>query len=124
MKDEEMFLEVVRLWAATAWADGVIADNEQRLLVGVIGGANVGEATREAALRFLAEPRGLEDAPIDHLGENERRGVYRTACKLTTVDGETAAIERAFLERLRGHLGLDEAAATEIEQQFLKLGRA
>jgi uncharacterized membrane protein YebE (DUF533 family) len=102
----------------------VIADNEHRLLVGLIRAANVGEATREAALRFLAEPLGLEDAPIDHLGESERRGVYRTACKLTTVDGETAATERAFLQRLRGHLGLDEATATEIEQQFLKLDSA
>jgi hypothetical protein len=102
----------------------VIADNEQRLLVGLIRGANIGEATREAALRFLAEPHGLEDAPIDRLGESERRGVYRTACKLTTVDGEIAAIERAFLQRLRAHLGLDEGIATEIEQQFLELGRA
>jgi uncharacterized membrane protein YebE (DUF533 family) len=123
MKDEEMFLEVVRLWAATAWADGVIADNEQRLLVGLIRGANVGDPTRETALGFLAKPCGLEDAPVDRLGERERQGVYRTACKLTTVDGEIAALERAFLQRLRVHLGLDEAIATDIEQHFLKQGR-
>ena len=123
MRDEEMFLEVVRLWAATAWSDGVMADNEQRLLVGLIRGANVGEATRETALRLLAQPLRLEDAPIDHLGEKERTGVYRTACKLTTVDGEIAALERTFLGRLREHLKLDEATANDIEQNFLKLGR-
>jgi uncharacterized membrane protein YebE (DUF533 family) len=123
MRDEEMFLEVVRLWAATAWADGVMADNERRLLAGVISGANVAEATRETALGLLAEPRGLEAAPVSRLGEKERQGVYRTACKLTTVDGEIAALERAFLQRLRVHLGLDEATATEIEQRFLAPSR-
>jgi tellurite resistance protein len=101
----------------------VIADNEQRLLRGVIGGANIGEATREEALRFLARPLRLEDAPIDHLGEKEREGVYRTACRLTTVDGEIAASERAFLKRLRAHLELDEGTANDIEQNFLEPGR-
>jgi uncharacterized membrane protein YebE (DUF533 family) len=123
MQDEEMFLEVVRLWAATAWSDGVIADNEQRLLVGLIRSANVGEATRETALRLLAQPVRLEDAPIDHLGEKERLGVYRTACRLTTVDGEIAAPERTFLKCLRDHLKLDQATADDIEQRFLTVGR-
>src|SRR5262249_54877821 len=117
-------LEVVRLWAATAWADGVIAENERRLLVAVIGDADVGDATRKTALGYLAKPLGLEDVAVDHLGEKERQGVYRTACKLTTVDGEIAAGERAFLQRLRVHLGLDDAIATEIEQHFLKSSRA
>src|SRR4051812_45480521 len=116
MKDEDMFLEVVRVWAATAWADGGIAENEQRLLIGLIRGADVAGAPRQKALGFLAKPIALEDAPVERLGPNERRGLYRMACKLTTVDGEIAAPERTFLQRLREHLGVDEASAAEIER--------
>ena len=120
MKDEEMFLEVVRVWVATAWADGALADNEQRLLVGLIRAANVGDETRARALGFLARPLGLDEAPVDRFGARERQGLYRTACKLTTVDGEIGPLERAFLHRLRAHLGLDEATAADIETHYLE----
>jgi uncharacterized membrane protein YebE (DUF533 family) len=123
MKDEDMFLEVVRVWAATAWADGKISENEERLLVGLIRAANVGDATREKALAYVAAPIGLEDAPVERLGPRERQGLYRTACKLTTVDGDIAAPERALLQRLRGHLGVDDATAAEIERDYLKVGK-
>jgi uncharacterized membrane protein YebE (DUF533 family) len=123
MKDEEMFLEIVRVWAATAWADGTIAENEQRLLVGLIGGAHVGDETRQKALACLATPIGLEAAPVDRLGPRERQGLYRTACKLTTVDGDIATQERTLLQRLRGHLGLDETTAAEIERDYLEVGK-
>ena len=32
MKDENLFITVIQLWAAAAWADDVIVDNERRLL--------------------------------------------------------------------------------------------
>jgi len=124
MQDEEMFLEVVRVWAATAWADGVLADNEQRLLAGLIRAANVSEATREKALASLARPLTLEEAPVDRFSARERQGLYRTACKLTTVDGEVGALERAFLQHLRAHLALDEATAAAIEETFLEPRKA
>jgi uncharacterized membrane protein YebE (DUF533 family) len=120
MQNEEMFLEVVRVWTATAWADGALADNEQRLLMGLIRGANVGDETREKALGFLTRPVRLEEASVDRFGPRERQGLYRTACKLTTVDGEIGPLERAFLQRLRAHLGLDEATAADIEAHYLE----
>lgn len=116
MKDEAMFLTVVQLWAAAAWADGVIAPNERRLLQGLIEGADVSDAVRATALGYLDQKVSLDDTRMDSLDDRERKGVYRAACKLTTVDRNVDDSERAFLQRLRERLGLDAATAAEIEK--------
>lgn len=117
MQDEALFLTVVKLWAATAWADGVLADNERRLLEGLIRGAKVSEATRATALGFLATKVALEDAQVDRLAPAERSGVYRTSCRMATVDGQLADAEKAFLRRLASRLGLGGDAAASIEAE-------
>src|SRR5262249_38795732 len=120
MQDETLFLTVVKLWAATAWADGVLADNERKLLDGIIRDASVSEKTRTAALGFLQARVELEDVAVDTLSTSERSGVFRTACRLTTVDRRLDAAEKSFLDRLALRLGLDSAAAKAIEAQYLR----
>lgn len=115
-----MFLSVVRLWAATAWADGVLADSERRLLEGLIVGADLSDLTRTTALSFLESKVALDHKDIDRLSPKERQGVYRTACRMTTVDRQFDATERAFLTRLASQLELDAEAIAAIERDFLR----
>lgn len=123
MQDEDLFLTVVKLWAATAWADGVLADNERRLLEGVIRGASVREQARATALGFLAARVDLEDTDVGTLSPAERAGVYRTACRMTTVDRHLDAAEKALLQRLAARLGIDAATAASIEAEHLRPAR-
>lgn len=114
MKDEQLFLDVMHIWAGAAWADGVLAPNERRLLGGLIEDADVSDATRDSARRFLDAPVKLDDAHADRLGPEERAGVFRAAAKMMTVDRLVSDDERTFLRRLAPVLALDEATAREI----------
>ncbi|MDZ4695925.1 MAG: TerB family tellurite resistance protein [Deltaproteobacteria bacterium] len=120
MRDEDLFLSVVRLWAATAWADGVLADAERRLLEGLIVGAEVSDPTRTAALSFLENKVELDRNDIDRLSPKERQSLYRTACRMTTVDRHFDNAERAFLTRLGSQLELDAESVATIERDFLR----
>ena len=118
--DEALFLTVAKIWAATAWADGVVADNERKLLESVIRNAAVSEATKASALALLGAPMALGDVQIESLSGDQRAGVYRTACRLTTVNRELSDEEKVFLTRLAAHLGLDAATAATIQAEYLR----
>ncbi|MCG5053028.1 MAG: tellurite resistance TerB family protein [Myxococcales bacterium] len=114
MKDEQLFLDVMQIWAGAAWADGVLAPNERRLLCGLIEETEVSDATRDTARSFLDAPVKLEDARVERLGPDERMGVFRAAAKMMTVDRLVSDDERAFLRRLAPVLALDEATVRQI----------
>ncbi len=120
MKNEEIFLTAVKVWAATAWADGIMADNERELLDGVIRNAQVSDDTRAAALSCLTARVDLKDAAVDRLSASERAGVYRTACRLATVDRQLNRAEKAFLRRLGKRLGLDDAETAAMQAEYLR----
>jgi uncharacterized membrane protein YebE (DUF533 family) len=120
MRDEALFLTVMKLWAATAWADGILAEKERRLLDGLIRNAAVSAETRAAALAFLDAKVALEQAEVDGLSADERAGVYRAACRLVTIDRRFDDAEKAFLSRLAGRLGLTGEDAAAIEAEYLR----
>jgi uncharacterized membrane protein YebE (DUF533 family) len=112
---ESQFLSVIRVWAAMAWADGTIADPEAQALRRLIGAAELDDDERTTAYRFIDEKVELETANVSSLSEDAKRGIYRAACRMAAVDREIAPAERQLLDRLRGHLGVADEVAKDIE---------
>ena len=121
-ESESQFLSVIRVWAAMAWADGTIAEAESQALRRLIGAAELEDDERQTAYRFLDQKVELDTANVASLSEDARRGIYRAACRMAAVDREVADSERNLLERLRGHLGIADETAKEIEAGIPGLG--
>jgi uncharacterized membrane protein YebE (DUF533 family) len=113
---ESQFLSVIRVWAALAWADGVIAPAEETGMRRLIAAAALTDEEKEAALAFLSSRIDLETANLGELSGDAKKGIYRAACRLAAVDHDVAAAERIFLDRLRDGLAISETEAREIEQ--------
>jgi uncharacterized protein (DUF697 family) len=102
-----------------AFADGAPADPEReqirRVADGLAGGG--GQGLPSAYQSVLVEKRSVEDAAAA-LGTPEgRRFAYEMAVAVAEADGVRTEAERAFLEKLRGLLGVDAAPAAELEKQ-------
>ena len=110
------FLTVIRIWAATAWADGSLADAEAQALRRLIDGAELDDGDREAARGFLDQPVKLDDIGFGAMSVDARRGVYRAACRMAVLDKDVAKSERDLLSSLRDKLQLPAEEAREIEQ--------
>ena len=119
---ESQFLSVIRVWAAMAWADGVVQDAEAQAMRRLIGAAELEDDERAAAHRFLEEKVELDTAGVAGLSEDARRGIYRAACRMAAVDREVADAERSLLDKLRGGLGLADEVARDIEAGIPGLG--
>lgn len=108
------YLSVIRIWAATAWADGVIADAEAAAMRRLIESADLTDDERSTALGWLDEKVELDTAELGELSDEARQGVYRAALRLAAVDLDVDAAERTFLDRLRDALGIDADTARSI----------
>ena len=102
-----------------AFADGAPADLEReqirRVADGLAGGGIPGLPS--AYQSVLVEKRSVEDAAASLTTPESRRFAYEMAVAVAESDGVRTAAERAFLERLRGLLGVDAAPAAELERQ-------
>ncbi len=112
---ETQILSVIRVWAAVAWADGVMAEAEADGLRKLIVGAELAPADKAAAEAFVDAKTDLPEKLLHDLEPAARRGVYRAACKMAVVDHVFAKSERSMLDRLRTHLGIPADIAVEIE---------
>lgn len=112
---ESQILSVIRMWAAVAWADGVMSETEVDSLSRLIRTAELTEDERVAAQGFLANKTGLPETYLTNLTADARRGVYRAACRMAVVDHVFSVTERALLDRLRNLLGLQADIAQQIE---------
>lgn len=117
--EESTFLAVMRVWAALAWADGVIAHAEAKALRRVIDSADVSDVERRTALAFLDEKVDFELAGLTALDEVERETLYRSAVRLAVIDEHFADEEGVFLVRLREGLRLAPEVARTIEAAVL-----
>jgi len=118
MADESTFLSVIRVWAALAWADGVIAEPEAEAMKRLIAGADLTDDERTTAHSFLTTKIDLETANVAGLSDNVRKGIYRAAYRLAKVDLDIAEEERTFLVRLREGLKLSDDVCREIESSI------
>lgn len=117
MSEDTSVLTAVHIWAATAWADGTIAPQEELAMQAVIAAARLSDAERAQARRWLTEKVSLEDVDVSALSEDNRHNIYSAALGVVTVDAEVADAERTFLARLREALDIDEATAASLESE-------
>lgn len=114
---ESQILSVIRVWAAVAWADGVMSETEAESLGRLIRHADLTEDERAGAREFIATRTELPETYLTNLTPDARRGVYRAACRLAVVDHVFSATERALLDRLRNVLGIAVDLAQQIEAE-------
>jgi uncharacterized membrane protein YebE (DUF533 family) len=112
---DSQILSVIRVWAAIAWADGVLADVEAEGLRRLIRNADLHPDGRKAATAFLQDRTDLPDVYLSSLNPEARRGIYRAACRMAVVDHVFAHAERRMLDRLQGLLAIPREIALEIE---------
>lgn len=112
---DSQFLTVIRIWAAMAWADGVLAEAEASALRRLISGAQLDEEEAAQAKSFLDSRIDLGDEGLAEMSPDAKSGIYRAACRMAALDREVAQSERSMLVRLRDALGLSLDTAREIE---------
>lgn len=112
---ESQILDVIRVWAAVAWADGVLAEAEAEGLRRLVRTANLTTEERAGAIGFLDTRTELPDVYLNNLNPEARRGIYRAACRMAVVDHVFAHAERKMLDRLQNLLGIPLDIAKEIE---------
>lgn len=112
---ESQILSVIRVWAAVAWADGVLAEAEAEGLRRLIRTADLTPDERSGATRFLEARVELGEVYLAYISPEARRGIYRAACRMAVVDHVFAHAERKMLDRLQGMLAIPPEIADEIE---------
>jgi uncharacterized tellurite resistance protein B-like protein len=112
---ESQILNVIRMWAAVAWADGVMSETEVDSLSRLIRTADLTDDERAAARTFLDTRTGLPETYLTNLSPEARRGIYRAACRMAVVDHVFSVTERALLDRMRNLLGVSAEVAQEHE---------
>ena len=109
---------IVRLWAAAAWADGVLHPAEAAALRRLIDASDDLDADgRAQALALLDSPPDVKVEEVLKLGPAAREGVYRAALGIIRLDGRVTADEEEWVSKLRARLGLDEATLKKIEAE-------
>jgi uncharacterized membrane protein YebE (DUF533 family) len=114
---ESQILSVIRMWAAVAWADGVMSETESESLGRLIRHADLTDDERAGARELLTARTELPETYLTNLTPEARRGVYRAACRLAVVDHVFSVTERALLDRLRNLLGIAVDLAQQIEAE-------
>lgn len=115
---ESQLLSVIRMWAAVAWADGVLAESEAEGLRRLIRTADLTPEERDAAGQLLENPVSLPETFLTSLSPEARRGVYRAACRMAVVDHDFSETEKKQLARMRELLAIPEDIAHEIESDI------
>jgi uncharacterized membrane protein YebE (DUF533 family) len=119
---ESQILNVIRVWAAVAWADGVLAEAEADGMRKLIRTADLTPQERSAAKAFLDTQIELPEVYLQNLNPESRRGIYRAACRMAVLDHVFAHAERRMLDRLQGMLGIPREIAQEIEADVPGMG--
>lgn len=112
---ESQILSVIRVWAAVAWADGMLAEAEAEGLRRLVRSADLSNDERRTANEFLDARVELPAIYLKNLNPESRRGIYRAACRMAIVDHVFTHAERKMLDRLQGMLGIPAEIAQEIE---------
>jgi len=111
-------LRIFRLWAAAAWADGVLHVTEEAALRRFLEATTDLRADeRKQAFAYLEGPLTLDPAEVAALNRDAREGVYRAVLGIVRLDRVVTSEELAWLERLRAHLDLDATTIARIESE-------
>lgn len=112
---ESQILDVIKVWAAIAWADGVLAEAEAEGMRRLIRTADLSPEERNAAMAYLDTRTDMPELFLKNLNAESRKGIYRAACRMAVVDHVFAHAERKMLDRLKVALAIPPDIADEIE---------
>lgn len=114
--DDDARLEVIKIWAAMVWADGVIVPEERASLGRLVSSVrHLDERARARALDWLDHPVELPAGTLEGLSSDARTEIYRAAVALAALDGEVHSAERKLLGRLAERLELGGDTVSRIE---------
>jgi uncharacterized membrane protein YebE (DUF533 family) len=116
MSQESSFLTAVHVWAATAWADGVVTPEESAVMRGIIAVAKLTDEERQIARGWLENPVDLGDVKVDIIDADQREHIFSAALGVVAIDKEVAEAETVFIEHLREALDIDEETAAELRK--------
>jgi uncharacterized membrane protein YebE (DUF533 family) len=111
MTNRNYFLTAVQVWAAAAWADGVIAEAEAMTMRAIISAAKLTDEERATASGWIDRKVTLDEVDIAKIPPGERLHIFTVACGVAAMDRDVAAAERGFLDRLAKALDIPEADA-------------
>lgn len=115
MAEKDRVLQSLRVWVATAWADGTIAEPERLALRRLINYAAIPEDDKAQARSWLDAPIELEIGDLDQLSAVRKLFIYRVAAALTRVDLEVDPAERTLLDKLRRALDIPDGENGDID---------
>jgi uncharacterized protein (DUF697 family)/tellurite resistance protein len=107
---------IAALCAMAALADGRKSEEERERIRGILDGLGGGELLL-ASQRVLLGQTSLEAEAAKLTSAEGRNLAYEMAVVVCNADGAANPEERAFLDRLRGALGLDPAPAEALRDQ-------
>lgn len=110
-------LQILRLWAACAWADQKMHPAEAAALERLIAASDLTGREVEQAHALLSSAPKVEVDEVRKLAPEAREGVYRAALGIVKLDRVVTDDELAFLARLRTSLDLDESIIARIEAE-------
>jgi uncharacterized membrane protein YebE (DUF533 family) len=113
MNDSDYLMTAVKVWAAAAWADGVIVESEALAMHAIIEVAKLTDAQKDEARGWLTKKVALEDLKLAAIPASERLHIYAVACGMIAFDKDIAADERSFLDRLAKALQIPDADAAK-----------
>ncbi len=114
-KESEILL-AVKVWAAAAWADGVIQDEEAQGMKAFLSVAKLNSAEVQTALGWLDEKVELDDVDIAGIPAENRMNIFSAALGVVAIDNNIDDSERQFLDRLQKALEIDEEAAAAMRK--------
>jgi len=117
-EQQSKFMQAAQLWAAAAWSDGVISDEERVGMVVIIKLAELDEEDKAMAMGWLENKVDLDDLNIAGTPVEDRAKIYTSALRVVMLDNTLAETEKAFLGRLRDALDIDEATAAELRKNL------
>lgn len=109
MSDRDHVFMAVKIWAAAAWADGVIVDSEAMTMKAIIQAAKLTDEQRATARTWIDQKVDFEDLDLAAIPAAEKLHIYSVACGMVAFDQDVASAEKGFLERLGKALALSPA---------------
>lgn len=115
---EPLLFAIVRTMVAGALADGEMHTEEKKLIESRLGESNLAaEHVRQVQKDMVIPPPPAELAGLVSEA-SDRELLYRCGALVVLADGEASALERAWLTKLGGALGLDEARRSAVEGEL------
>ncbi|HOC16911.1 MAG TPA: DUF533 domain-containing protein [Vicinamibacterales bacterium] len=106
-------VRIVRLMISAARADGTLSPDEREAILGQARGAGL----EALAAGEVDHPTPLEAIVSGIPDEAQRRDLYTLAFSIVRADEQVSGAERIYLARLASLLGLDPAAAADLERK-------